>query len=49
MVSEKLARGDAQHLKKLLALNHPNLVPIWKIDGLDSHCPTVEIVSTKSL
>ncbi|KAL9950623.1 hypothetical protein ACROYT_G043148 [Oculina patagonica] len=48
VVSEKIAKGDVQHLKKLLALNHPNLVPIWKIDSLDSHCPTVEIISKEA-
>ena len=44
-MSENIAREDDQHLKKLLALSHPDLVLIWKIDSLDSHGPTVKIVS----
>ena len=46
MVRENITKGDVQHLKRLLALKNPNLVPIWKIHNLDSHSPTVEIVST---
>jgi len=46
VVCENIAKGDVQHLKRLLTLKHPNLVPIWKIHNLDSHSPTVEIVST---
>lgn len=46
MVREKITKVDVQHLKRLLALKNPNLVPIWKIHNLDSHSPTVEIVST---
>ncbi|KAJ7356110.1 ptk6 protein tyrosine kinase [Desmophyllum pertusum] len=48
VVSEKITRGDVQHLRKLLALNHPNLVSIWKIDNLDSHCPTVDVISKEA-
>ena len=46
MVRENITKVDVQHLKRLLALKNPNLVPIWKIHNLDSHSPTVEIVST---
>ena len=46
MVRENITKGDVQHLNRLLALKNPNLVPIWKIHNLDSHSPTVEIVST---
>ena len=46
MICENIAKGDVQHLKRLLALENPNLVPIWKIHNLDSHSPRVEIVST---
>ena len=46
MVRENITKGDVQHLKRLLALKNPNLVPVWKMHNLDSHSPTVEIVST---
>ena len=46
MVREKITKVDVQHLKRLLALKNPNVVPIWKMHNLDSHSPTVEIVST---
>lgn len=46
VVREIITKGDVQHLRRLVALNHPNLVPIWKMHNLDSHSPTVEIVST---
>lgn len=46
VVRENITKGDVQHLRRLVALNHPNLVPIWKMHNLDSHSPTVEIVST---
>ena len=46
MVRENITKVDVQHLKRLLALKNPNVVPIWKMHNLDSHSPTVEIVST---
>ena len=45
MVRECITKGDVQHLRRLLGLKNPNLVPIWKMINLDSHSPTVEIVS----
>ena len=46
VVREIITKGDVQHLRRLLGLKNPNLVPIWKMNNLDSHSPTVEIVST---
>ena len=46
MVRENITKVDVRHLKTLLALKNPNLVPIWKIHNLGSHSLTVAIVST---
>ena len=44
-MKERITSEDKQHLIKMLSLNNPNLVKIWKIDDLDSHSPVVEMVS----
>ncbi|XP_022778049.1 uncharacterized protein LOC111319570, partial [Stylophora pistillata] len=46
--SEKIKRTDDHHLRGLLALNHANLVAIWKIDNLDSHFPIAEIITKEA-
>lgn len=48
LVKERITSADKQHLKKLLTLNHPNLVKIWHIENLETHCPVVEMLSMDS-
>ena len=40
-VRENITKENDEHLRRLLELNHLNLVSIWKMENLDSHSPTV--------
>ena len=45
MIKERITDGDKQHLRRLLSLHNNYLLPIYRIDNLDSHSPVVDIVS----
>ena len=45
VVCEKIVRGDVQHLKRLLRLNHPQLSRTENLEFFDAHFINCEIVS----
>ncbi|XP_022781526.1 uncharacterized protein LOC111322652 isoform X6 [Stylophora pistillata] len=47
-MKEKIPVGDKQHLRRLLCLSNSFLLPISRIDHLDSRSPVVDIISPRS-
>ena len=48
VVCEKIVRGDVEHLKRLLHLNHPRLFRIERLE-FDAHYINCEIVSNLTI
>lgn len=46
-IKEKIAGGDKQHLRRLLCLSNSFLLPISRIEHLDSRSPIVDIISPR--
>ncbi|KAL9950624.1 hypothetical protein ACROYT_G043149 [Oculina patagonica] len=48
VIKERITYGEKQHLRRLLTLRNNNLLPIYRIDNLDSYSPVVDILSPRS-